>query len=114
VLGTAPVDASGNATFTTTSPLPAGTNPINAAYSSDTNSLASSGSLAGGQVVGQVGTVSTLQVSASGPVPRGTPVTLTATVTDPTTGLVPTRQVQFWDGTTLLATVTLDGHGVWK
>jgi hypothetical protein len=110
VLGTAPVNGSGNATLTTAS-LPAGTDPITATYSGDANFLSSSGSLAGGEVVNQVRTVSTLQLSASGSVPHGTAVTLTATITDPTTGLVPTGQVQFWDGTTLLATVTLDGYG---
>ena len=38
-------------------------------------------------------------------------VTFTATVTDPDTGLTPNGSVQFWDGTTLLATVALNGQG---
>jgi hypothetical protein len=111
VLGTAPVDGSGTASFTMTSPLPVGTYAITASYCGDTNFLASSGSLAGGVVVSQAGTVTTLNISTS-KVGRNTSVTLTATVIDPVTGLVPTGQVQFWDGTTLLATVTLDQNGV--
>src|SRR5262249_4151306 len=50
VLGNAPVSVSGNAAFTTNSPLPVGTSAITATYSGDGNFLASSGSLAGGQV----------------------------------------------------------------
>jgi Bacterial Ig-like domain (group 3) len=111
VLGSALVDGSGTATFTTTSPLPVGTNAITSTYSGDTDFLASNGSLAGGEVVSPAGTATTL-TSTIRSLGHNTSVTFTATVIDPVTGLVPTGQVQFWDGTTLLATVTLDGQGV--
>jgi 5'-nucleotidase len=52
-----------------------------------------------------------LSSTASGTVSFGIPVTFTADLTDPDTGVVPVGQVQFWDGTTLLATASLNGQG---
>ena len=112
VLGSAPLDGSGSAKFTTKSPLPAGTNVITATYSGDLNFLAGKSSLPGGEVVARAPTITRLTTSASSALHIGTPVTLAATVADPLTGLVPTGQVQFWDGSTLLGTVTLNAQGV--
>src|SRR5262249_3774338 len=82
---------------------------VAASFTGDANYTGSSNS---NSLVVKAGTATTLNASATGTVAHGTSVTFTATVTDPVTGLVPTGQVQFWDGTKLLATVTLNGNGV--
>jgi hypothetical protein len=113
-VGTATTNGSGVATLPNVSlaGIAAGTyaGGVAASFTGDANYTGSSGS--NSLVVSKAGTATTLNASATGTVARGTSVTFTATVTDPVTGLVPTDQVQFWDGTTLLATVTLNGNGV--
>jgi hypothetical protein len=90
--------------------LPAGTDVVTAVYGGTANfqPATSNTSILS---VNQVATSAALSASASGTVAYGTPVTFTAGVTDPDTGLVPEGMVQFWDGTALLVTVTLNAQG---
>jgi hypothetical protein len=104
-LGTVPL--SGNqATLPWTFTM-AGVQAINAVYLGDTNDKVSAG--AGNLSVGQDATKTTLSSSAS-PAVLGQPVTFTAavTVTSPGAGM-PTGNVVFKDGTTVLETVPLTG-----
>jgi len=82
----------GYASITPAALLGAGTQPITASYSGDTNDLASSGSLS--QVVSQATTTVTL-TSNGNPALTNQPVTLTATVTGQYGG-GPTGTVTFW------------------
>ncbi len=84
------------------------THSITASYMGDTNFVASSGALTGGQVVNKAPT-STALTSAPNPSFFGDGVTLTATVSVPPPGAgVPTGTVTFTDGTTILGTGTLN------
>ncbi|MGF7179359.1 Ig-like domain repeat protein [Tunturiibacter psychrotolerans] len=105
-LGTVTLNASGAASFSTTS-LIVGTHHITASYSGDANSIASTSTLT--QVVAASSTATTL-ITSNPDVPFGTPVTFTASVTSGGS-VTPTGTVQFEDGTTILGTVTLDIHG---
>jgi parallel beta-helix repeat protein len=107
LLGTANLNPSGTATFTTNK-LAAGSHAITARYLGDANDAGST-SVALTQVV-QTSTTTTL-VSSLNPSTAGQAVTFTATVT-PTSGTAtPTGTVQFYDGTTLLDTETLNTSG---
>src|SRR5262249_39816983 len=102
ILGTALVDASGQATlptsFTTT-----GSHTIRAAYSGDGDFAASARAL-----TERVKSSSQLALVASAnPVPTGQPVTLTATVSPASGTGTPTGTVTFMDGNVVLARVTL-------
>jgi hypothetical protein len=75
---------------------------LTAVYNSNPNfgSVASAAVL---QQVNPAGVSIDLSDSASGPVPYGTPITLTATVTNTSgTSLVPTGTLKFYDGATLI------------
>jgi hypothetical protein len=108
VLGTAPVDANGNATFMT-SLLGLGNHDIIAVYSGDSTYISSAGTLT--QAVVQASSTTSLSSSAN-PSSLGQPVTFTATVAavDPSAG-VPMGTVSFYDGTTFLGSGTLDANG---
>jgi hypothetical protein len=107
-LGTATL-AGGVATLATDA-IPVGTNGITARFEGDTN-FTTSTSAAVSQVVNKVTTTTTLVASDATPEPFG-PVTLTATVR-PATGssVVPTGNVRFLAGATLLGTATLADDG---
>ena len=91
--------------------LSVATHPISVSYLGDANFLASSGSLAGGQVVNKAPTSTTLS-SVPNPSFFGDGVTLTATVTVPPPGAgVPTGVVTFTDGTTVVGTSPLSPSG---
>jgi YVTN family beta-propeller protein len=110
ILITVAVNASGQASFTTSS-LAKGTHPISASYSGDVN-FAGSISMAMSQVVVNGQTVATL-ASSLNPSGFGQGVTLTAIVqvVAPATG-TPTGTVSFLDGTTILASgLALSGSG---
>jgi hypothetical protein len=110
LMGSAPLVA-GTATFTTRpSALPAGTDVVTAVYNGTVDFQAATSNTIS-QGVSPANTAVALSSTALGTVAYGTPVTFTAAVTDPDTGLVPAGQVQFWDGTTLLATVGLNAQG---
>jgi hypothetical protein len=105
-----PVNSVGRAFYTTTN-LAVGTHNITASYSGDTLHSASSTTTALAQVVNE-GTTTTL-VSSANPALLGANVTFTATVTAPGGGgVVPIGTVVFTDGSTVLATVTLNGSAV--
>ena len=98
VLSTVPV--SGNAASLATTALAAGTHLISAIYSGDSNFTGNNSA-----PVSQVVTQSTVSlVSSLNPSLSGKAVSFTATVSSAGT---PTGTVKFFDGTTLLATVTL-------
>jgi hypothetical protein len=109
VLGTATLNASGVASFTTTT-LGAGVQSITASYSGDTNNSPSV-SAAVSEVVQSPTT--TIVNSSSNPATTGNTVTLTATVTETFTNptITPTGTVSFYDGTTLLGKGTLAANG---
>ncbi|MBF0488033.1 MAG: Ig-like domain repeat protein [Nitrospirae bacterium] len=103
-LGTASLNSSGQATYSTSS-LSVGTHSITAGYSGDTrNSASSSGAL--NQAVNTVTAATTLSSSVN-PSIYGSSVTFTATVT----GTSPTGTVTFKDGTTTLGTASLNSGG---
>jgi hypothetical protein len=98
-LGTATLDANGNAAFTT-SALPLGYNDIIAVYSGDSTYASSAATLT--QTVNPGGTSTSLSSSAN-PSPLGQPVTFTVTIMSMGMGLpTPTGFVSFYDGTTLI------------
>ena len=104
-LGTAAVGANGTATLTVSSFVP-GPHSLTAAYGGSADNTAStSGALT--QTVNQAATTSAVTSSAP-TIRRNTTVTFTAVVAavSPSTGS-PSGSVQFYDGTTLLATVSL-------
>ncbi len=107
-LGTSPVNASGQAIFTTSALSGGTTHTITAVYSGDTAFATSSSSPPLLQVVntGVAATTTTL-VPSGNPSNFSDPVTYTATVTSSTAG-VPTGTVVFKDGTNVLATVALN------
>ena len=105
-LGTGTLDATGTATFSTTT-LSQGTHVILATYGGDTNdggSVSSPLSL----IVNLATTTTTLSVS-SNPALMGLKVTFTAKVAG--NGGIPTGTVTFTDGGTTLGTGTLDATG---
>jgi autotransporter-associated beta strand protein len=108
LLGTAALDSSGTATFTT-SALPVGANPLTATYSSDINYAGSTGTTTENisQAISQTTVTATPNPSVTGQL-----VTLTATVTPQAPGVVATGTVSFFDGATLVGVVPLDGLGV--
>ena len=107
-LGTATLNSSAQATFSTPA-LTGGSHSVTAVYGADTSSAASTSSALSQQVT-PANTATTMAASPAGPVNYGQLVTLTATVTDATTG-TPTSTVTFYDGTSLLGTGTLNGSG---
>jgi hypothetical protein len=106
LLGTATLNGSGAATFSTTS-LPLGANSITAVYAGSTNYTGST-SAALVQSVEQTG-VMTLTSSGS-PSQPGSAVTFTAAITG--TSPVATGTVTFSDGSVVLGTATLNGSGI--
>jgi YVTN family beta-propeller protein len=107
-LGTVALDSSQHAAYATSS-LTVGSHSITANYLGDTNFLGSTST-----VLTQVVQASTTTALASNPNPSnvGQSVTFTATVTvtPPGTG-TPTGTVSFYDGSTLLGSVTLPSNG---
>jgi hypothetical protein len=108
-LGTGTLNSLGQATFTTSS-LVVGNHSITAVYEADTN-FTSSTSASLSQNVDSASTTTTL-ASSLNPVPTNTLVTFTATVLPRAPGGGrPTGSVTFYDGTTVLGTVNLNGSG---
>ena len=105
-LGTGTLNASRQATFTTSS-LSAGSHSITAVYGGDSNFSGSTSPVLT-QTVGQAATTTAVS-SSPNPSAFGQAVTFTATVT-PTSGSgTPTGTVTFADGATMLGTATLSG-----
>jgi hypothetical protein len=112
-IGTGTLTANGAnsavATFVT-STLTVGTHTITATYGGDTQDFGST-SAAVSQVV-QDASTQTLLTASSNPSIAGKNLTLTATVSVTNGGGVPTSTVNFYNGTTLLGTGTLNTSGV--
>ncbi|MBP7864540.1 MAG: Ig-like domain repeat protein [Acidobacteria bacterium] len=108
-LGTAALDGSGVASFST-SALEVATHPVTVSYGGDGHFNGSTSGVLS-QVVNPAGTATALALSAS-PVCEGEPVTFTATVTVTAPGAgTPTGTVTFYDDAVSLGTGTLDGAG---
>ena len=103
-LGSVALNANGVATLTK-STIGAGSNNITAWYNGDAQTNKSTSNTLV-QLISPAATFTGL-VSSIDPALAGQPVTFTARVTSPTT--VPTGKVTFYDGTTVLAEVTLGG-----
>jgi Bacterial Ig-like domain (group 3)/NHL repeat len=106
-LGAAALDGSGNAHFTVP-PLAVGAHNITATFAGDANDFTSQYSFA--QTINLAPTTTTLTTSTA-VTQFAAPITLTATVTG-VSASTPTGNVKFMDGTTVLATVPLNGLGV--
>ena len=106
VLGSAPLNSSGAATFCTAS-LAIGTHTLTASYGGSANFNPSSASVT--ETVTVIATSTSLTASPN-PAGQGQTVTLTATVTTP--GGAPGGSVVFEDGGTSLGSATLNSSGV--
>ena len=98
--------SSGTCTFSTAS-LPAATHTITANYSGDATFGGSTGTLTGGQTVGQASTTTTVTSSSGGASVFGQSVTFTATVSPQIAG-TPTGVVTFQDNGTSIGTGALN------
>ncbi len=115
VLGTQPLDGSGNAALQTVS-LVTGSNSVVAQYSGDPNYVPSASMPAVVTVTGQTASKTTVTSSVN-PAGLGQFITFTATVTSTVSDdtVIPTGTVTFNDGTTALGSpVALDASGVAK
>jgi MYXO-CTERM domain-containing protein len=109
VLGSGNLDASGKATFST-STLTVGNHTITADYVTSASFLASS-SAGVAQVINKDGVTATL-ASSLNPSTFGASVTFTATVSSTGAGGIPTGTVTFSEGAAVLGTGALDAAGV--
>ncbi|HWE02568.1 MAG TPA: Ig-like domain-containing protein, partial [Tepidisphaeraceae bacterium] len=108
LLGTATLDNSGDATFSTT--LPVGSHSITGVFSGDANYNGSTSSVTTDTVTKASTSVVTTGTGSSA---FGQSATLTSIVTATAPGVgVPTGTVSFFDGATLLGTGALNGSGV--
>ncbi len=108
VLGTATLNASGTATYSTSS-LPAGSDQLTASYSGDAQDAGSTSTAITVKIL--TGTAISLGASSTR-IGLGQSVTLTATVAPLTGTNVPTGTVTFLDGATILGTDSLNSSGV--
>ena len=111
VVGTALINASGQATYTDKS-LSTGSHNITAQYGGDVHYLANSASLQ--QVVGQARSVAAVTSSAKEYATPGLNVTFTATISSSVKGdtLVPSGKATFYDGANVLGSASLNSSGV--
>jgi Bacterial Ig-like domain (group 3) len=109
VLGTGTLNASGVATFTTSS-LPVGTYGLTASYPGNAGFAASASTVQSVTVNAAIATTTTLTVSPN-PAQAGQPVTFTVTVAPPPTG-TPLGTVNFLNGAASLGMATLNSAGV--
>src|SRR5262249_45541994 len=108
VLGTAPVDANGQATLAP--PLAAGNHTLTASFAG-TGNFANSASAAAGVTVSRAATTVALTSSVN-PAATGQAVTFTATVAAVAPGATtPTGTVTFKDGNVILGTVAVGAAG---
>lgn len=112
VLGTGQLNASGNATYTTTSAqlLPTGVDTITASYSGDSNFGSASGSVT--QTVNLAGETANITTTVT-PSTSSQSVTITATVSPAIAGLpAPTGSVTFLDTTPSGTTINLGTYAL--
>ncbi len=108
IIGSSTLDANGKGSFSANS-LTVGTHSISAAYAGDTNFSGSASAIVS-EVVNKAATATTL-TGAPNPSTVGQMVTLTAIVTAPGSGGIPSGAVTFGDGTTAIGTAPLDNAG---
>ena len=108
LLGSGNLNSSGIATFSTSS-LSFGPHVITAHYTGSANFNPSSASLT--ETIAMIAT-STLLATSPNPSNTGQSVSLAATATSGLVGTIPSGTVQFYDGSTLVGSATLDGSGV--
>jgi len=106
VLGTAPLNAQGVATFTL-STLPIGTQTLTATYTGDTNYITSTSTSV--QEVVSLGTTALTLAGPSAPIDAGATLVVTATLT--TNGTAPTGALSLRDGSSSIATQTISAVG---
>jgi sugar lactone lactonase YvrE len=109
LLGSGNVNSSAAATFSTTT-LPATANSLTAVYSGNA-SFAASTSSAFTETVTTLTSTTTALTAAPNPAVSGQTITFTATISPAPTG-TPTGTVNFYDGSTLLGTETVNSAGV--
>jgi hypothetical protein len=112
VLGSATVDATGKATFSTTA-LTAGSHNLTSGFAGSTTFLGSVSStiaITVSPAAAGIATTTTLTASATTAV-SGATLTFTATVTPASGTAIPTGTITFSDGATSLGTGTLDATG---
>ncbi|HKW89459.1 MAG TPA: Ig-like domain-containing protein [Candidatus Acidoferrales bacterium] len=109
-LGTASVNASGIAAFTTKTTV-AGTDTISATYAGNSNFIGSAAPAALTQTVNQAATTTSAITSSLNPSTYGQSVTYSVTVTS-ATSVTPSGAVVFKNGTTTLGSVGLNSSGV--
>ena len=107
-LGTATINSSGIATYTTT--LPYGTNSLTAQYSGESNDFGSTSAVVTANIA-LAATTTTLTATPTTAV-VGQTVLFTATVTPVSGSLLPTGSVSFLSGGNVLGTSTVIGNGV--
>jgi outer membrane protein assembly factor BamB len=107
-LGTATLNSSGTATFTTTS-LPSANSWITAVYSGDSANPASTSNVVVQAVNPAI--TSTALTSSVNPATYGQPVTLTGTVTAKNGSFIPTGGVDFFNGTQFIGNAQLNSSG---
>lgn len=108
-LGTAIVNGTAQAVLTTEA-IPVGTHSLAAMYSGSAPDLGSRSATVK-ETVTAAATTTSLTASPSS-APSGTAIELNATVASTSGTAVPAGDVTFMDGTTALATVTLNGSGI--
>ncbi len=108
-LGTAVIGTDRTARFTLTS-LPPGRYAIRAIYTGDTNALPTAAPTTATLTIMKAPTAATLAVTGNLTV-SGQPLTLTAQVRAPRSGLLPAGRVTFRDGVTVLGRAQLDATG---
>ncbi len=109
-IGTATLNANGQATLTNTT-LAAGSHTLKAAYGGDSNDTASTSAPISVTIQPVVSTTTVLQAS-SNPIATGSFVTFTATVRPASGSNIPTGIVTFLDGTTSVGASVLNSSGV--
>ncbi len=108
-LGAGTLNASGVATYSTSS-LAVGSHSITATYGGDTRNTASTSSAVTVSVV--VGSTTTSLTASATSIAAGSSLTFTATVTGTSGAPTPTGTVTFLNGATTLGTGTLNGSGM--
>jgi sugar lactone lactonase YvrE len=103
--------ASGSASQSFTG-LPAGSNTISAIYSGDSNFAGSTGMLPLSIGLAPTTTGFASSVTSATPVPPGTSVTFTATISSSVASATPTGTVSFMSGSTVLGTAPVGTTGV--
>jgi sugar lactone lactonase YvrE len=110
LLGSGSVNSSGVATMSTTT-LPAGADGLTAVYSGDSGFATSTSSVYTETITATSTATTTMLAASPNPAATGATITFTATISPAPTG-TPTGTVNFYNGSTLLGTETVNSSGV--